>query len=103
MVQRGFFSHVSSSGAGLAHRLRRSGYVHGKRARHVGETLAWGAGAPSAPTVIVAGWIASPMHHQILLARDFRDIGVGIAPGTPHSTTGKRGMTYTLDTGVRSG
>lgn len=103
MVRRGFFSHTSSTGVGLRQRLRRDGYARGKRVRHVGETLAWGAGAPSSPTVIVAEWIASPAHHRILLGRDFRDIGVGLAPGAPQPTTGERGMTYTLDTGVRRG
>jgi uncharacterized protein YkwD len=101
MVRRGFFSHASSRGAGLNQRLRRSGYARGKRAGQAGEALAWGAGAPSSPDVIVAGWIASPRHHRVLLGRDFRDIGVGLAPGAPRATTGDPGVTYTLDTGVR--
>ena len=104
MVKRGFFSHLRPSGAGLSDRVRRSGYVHRKRARHVGETLAWGMGTPSSPTVIVAGWIASPTHHRVLLGRDFRDVGVGVALGTPQSRAGERGgVTYTLDAGVRRG
>jgi uncharacterized protein YkwD len=102
MVRRGFFSHVTPSGAGLSDRLRRSGYIHGRLARHVGETLAWGA--HSTPTVIVASWIASPAHHRILLGRDFRDVGVGVAAGAPQRTTGGGGgATYTLNTGVNGG
>ncbi len=101
MVRRGFFSHVSPSGADLSDRLRRSGYVHGKPAGHIGETLAWGMGTPSTPTVIVAAWIASPSHHRILLGRRFRVVGVGVTVGTPQATTG--GATYTLDTGVSGG
>jgi uncharacterized protein YkwD len=101
MVRRGFFSHVSPSGADLSDRLRRSGYVHGEPAGHVGETLAWGMGTPSTPTVIVAAWIASPPHHRILLGRRFREVGVGVTVGTPQATTG--GATYTLDTGVSGG
>jgi uncharacterized protein YkwD len=100
MVRRGFFSHVSPAGAGLSDRLRRSGYIHGKWAGHVGEALAAGTGTPSTPSVIVAAWIASPTHHRILLGRDFRDVGVGVAAGTPQPSTGERGgVTYTLDTG----
>ena len=101
MVRRGFFSHVSPSGADLRDRLRRSGYSHGKPAWHVGETLAWGMGAPSTPTRIVASWIASPAHHRILLGRRFREVGVGVTVGTPEATTA--GATYTLDTGVSGG
>ena len=101
MVRRGFFSHVTPSGAGLSDRLRRSGYIDGKRTRHVGEALAWGTGMPATPNVIVAGWIASPQHHRILLGRDFREVGVGVAMGTPQASSGGRGgVTYTLNTGV---
>ena len=103
MVRRGFFSHVSPAGAGLSDRLRRTGYIHGKGAGPVGETLAWGTGASSTPSLIVAGWIASPTHHRILLRRDFRDVGVGVAAGAPPTTGARGGVTYTLDTGVRSG
>jgi uncharacterized protein YkwD len=99
MVRRGFFSHVSPSGARLSDRLRRSGYIHGKQAPHVGEAVAWGA--HSTPSVIVGSWIASPTHHRILLGRDFREVGVGVAAGTPLPTTGARGgVTYTLDAGA---
>jgi uncharacterized protein YkwD len=101
MVRRGFFSHVSPSGADLSDRLLRSGYVRGTPARHVGETLAWGMGTPSTPTGIVAGWIASPSHHRILLGRGFREVGVGVTVGTPQAKAG--GATYTLDTGVSGG
>ena len=103
MVRRGFFSHVTPSGSGLGDRLRRSGYIHGKRARKVGEAIAWGTGTPATPSVIVAGWIASPPHHRILLGRDFREVGVGVAIGTPTSTGGRGGLTYTLNTGVIGG
>jgi hypothetical protein len=48
--------------------------------------------------VIVAAWIASPPHHRILLGGRFRDIGVGVATGTPKASTG---ATYTLDAGVQ--
>ena len=102
MVRRRFFSHVTPSGVRLRARLRRSGYIRGKQARHVGEALA--CGTRSTPAAIVAGWIASPTHHRILLGRDFRDVGVGVAAGTPQSTTGGRGgVTYTLDAGASGG
>jgi len=98
MVRREFFSHVTPTGTDLSDRLRRSGYAHGR----VGETLGWGTGTPSSPTRIVAAWIASPLHHRILLGSRVRDVGVGVAAGTPQATTGRRGATYTLDTGVRA-
>ena len=101
MVLRGFFSHVTPRGAD---RLRRSGYLRANRARHAGETLAWGRSTSATPAVIVAEWVASPPHHRILLGRDFRDVGVGVAAGAPQPTTGgRRSVTYTLNTGVIGG
>ena len=104
MVRRGFFSHVTPRGASLVDRLRRSGYLRANHARHAGEALAWGSGTSATPAVIVAEWIASPPHRRILLARDFREIGVGVAAGAPQPTTGgRRSVTYTLNTGAIGG
>ena len=104
MVRRGFFSHVTPRGANLGDRLRRSGYLRANRAQRAGETLAWGRSASATPAVIVAEWIASPLHHRILLGRDFRDVGVGVSAGAPQPNTGgRRSATYTLNTGVIGG
>ena len=104
MVRRGFFSHVNPRGASLGERLRRSGYLRANQTRHVGEALAWGRGTPATPAAIVAEWIASPPHRRILLGRDFREVGVGVAAGAPQPTTsGSRSVTYTLNTGVTGG
>lgn len=103
MVRRSFFSHVNPSGAHLTDRLRRTGYLRGHREMHVGETLAFGGGRPSTPSMIVAVWIASLQHHRILLGSDFHDVGVGVAAGVPWPTRRRGGATYTLDTGVIGG
>jgi uncharacterized protein YkwD len=103
MVRRAFFAHVSPSGSNLKGRLRRSGYIQGKRAWHVGEDLAWGSGTNATPDMIVAGWMASPAHRRILLGKDFREVGVGVAAGAPEPTGELTGTTYTLDAGVMSG
>ena len=103
MVRRGFFSHVTPSGADLSDRLRRSGYIHGRGDRDVGETLAFGTGRPATPRRIVAGWIASHEHHRVLLGSAFHKVGVGVAAGVPEPSGGLRGATYTLATGVVDG
>ena len=104
MVRSGFFSHVTPRGASLGDRLRRSGYLRANQTLHVGEALAWGWGTPATPAVIVAEWIASPPHRRILLGRDFREVGVGVAAGAPQPTTGgRKSVTYTLNTGVIGG
>ena len=104
MVRRGFFSHVTPRGSSLDDRLRRSGYLRANHALHAGEALAWGSGTSATPTVIVAEWLASPPHRRILLGRDFREVGVGVAAGAPQPTTGgRRSATYTLNTGAIGG
>ena len=104
MVRRGFFSHVTPRGANLGDRLRRSGYLRANHAGHAGEALAWGSGTSATPAAIVAEWIASPSHRRIMLGRDFREVGVGVAAGAPQPTTGgRRSATYTLNTGAVGG
>jgi uncharacterized protein YkwD len=103
MVRRGFFSHVTPSGADLSDRLRRTGYIHGRGDRDVGETLAFGTGTPATPRGVVAGWIASPLHHRVLLGSAFHEVGVGVAAGVPDPSGRVKGATYTLETGVIDG
>jgi uncharacterized protein YkwD len=100
MVRRAFFSHVGPDGGALRGRLRNSGYIRGNRAWNIGETIGWGTGTLSTPNAIVAGWIASPPHHRILLGRGFQEVGVGIAVGAPEPIGELTGTTYTLDTGA---
>jgi uncharacterized protein YkwD len=76
-------SHAMANTGSFVHgdwyrRLRR----HGIRARVLGETIAWGAGANGTPAAIVAMWLASPPHRATLLSRQFRRVGVGVAVGS---------------------
>lgn len=103
MVRRQFFSHTSPSGASMVERLRDVGYADPDRVWSVGEALAWGAGTTRAtPTKIVAAWMASPPHRRLLLDRDYRDVGIGVAAGLPvpdrHYAPG---ATYAAELGVR--
>jgi uncharacterized protein YkwD len=84
MVRGGFFAHVTPSGLTLRQRIRRDGdYIDRAWRWRVGENIGWGAGPGATPAGIVAAWLASPEHRRTLLDGDFRDMGVGIAPGAP--------------------
>jgi uncharacterized protein YkwD len=96
MVSRGFFDHVSPDGGTLSDRARRAGY-HG---RTLGEDIGWGTYDLGTPSAIVAAWMKSPPHRAIILNRRFREIGVGVALGTPSDRT-DTGAVYTLDVGRR--
>jgi uncharacterized protein YkwD len=91
MVRRRFFAHGA-----FVSRLRS--YFLGAGSFLVGENIAWGSGAASAPRGIVRRWMNSPPHRRNILNGRFREIGVGIAAGTPY---GGRGGTYTTDFGRR--
>lgn len=94
MVRRRFFAHGDFLG-----RIRASGYMAGASSWRVGENIAWGGGPTSAPANIVRMWMNSPPHRQNILSRSYREIGIGVARGTPR---GGAGGTYTTDFGARS-
>lgn len=96
MVARGYFSHTSPSGRTFVDRLRSAGYLWPARSWAVGEVLAWGDAGLSTPAAIVAAWMHSPGHRRVLMRRRYREIGVGIASGTPG---GERGATYAAELG----
>jgi uncharacterized protein YkwD len=53
----------------FAKRVLRFPFVLASRGRHwrVAETLAWGTGTDSTPRLLVARWMASPKHREIIL------------------------------------
>ena len=73
-------------------------------ARHVsvGENIGWGTGEYATPARMVAGWMASPAHRENILARGYRDAGVGITPAVP-PLVGPQipGATYAIEFGAR--
>jgi uncharacterized protein YkwD len=98
MVTRRFFAHVSPEGSDLLARVRACGYLDGWSDWQVGEVLAWGTGELAAPAAATRGWLESPPHRRILKGRAYREVGIGVADGTP---TGREGATYAVVLGSR--
>ncbi len=98
MVQQRFFAHVSPAGESLRERL--NSYISAVQTWDIGENLAWGEGALATPAAIVGGWMNSPGHRANILQRSFREIGIGIARGTPNRSY-EDGATYATDFGTR--
>lgn len=96
MVTRRFFSHVGPGGATLGARLRASGY----RGRTAGEVLAWGSGRYASPRAAVRSWLHSAPHRRVLLDGSYRDVGVGVALGSPFGGARGRSATYAATFGV---
>ena len=97
MARLGFFSHVTPSGRTMVDRLRSVGYLTRDAGPWwAGEVLAWGTGALGTPAAIVDAWMRSPGHRRVLLGRVYREVGVGVARGTP---VGRPGATYAAELG----
>jgi uncharacterized protein YkwD len=101
MVRGGFFEHRAPGGPDLAGRLTQARYL-GRRTTPwiVGENLAWARGGAATARAIVAQWMASPGHRRNILEPAFRDVGIGVAGGSPGDPG--EGVTVTTDFGARS-
>ena len=97
MVRRRFFSHFAPGGVDLKARLTRSRYLPA-RAWVVGENIAYRRGSPLA---VFRAWLDSPPHLANIRERRFREIGVGIAAGTP-GVLRRSGATFTVNFARRS-
>lgn len=98
MVARGFFSHVSPEGKTMSDRLRKTGYIAGATFS-IGEALGTGSGTESTPARTVRAWMHSPPHRALLLSPGFREVGIGVMPGTPFGGGGA--ATYVAEFGAR--
>jgi uncharacterized protein YkwD len=98
MVRSHYFDHTSPGGSTLVTRARATGYVRPTLAFSLGENIGWGEGTFATPRAIVRAWMASPEHRRNILFPRFRDVGFGLAAGTPQGTAG---ATFTTDFGVR--
>lgn len=104
MVLNGFFAHTSLDGTPFHDRVRRHYTSRGWATWSVGETLLANSGPTDAGT-IVAAWLRSSPHREILLTSAWRDVGIGIlyrtsAPGT---FGGTETLVVTADFGLREG
>jgi uncharacterized protein YkwD len=70
-----YFAHVSPQGLQPFVWAERRGYDY----HAMGENLATGY----SPREVVDGWMHSPDHRANILGRDFNEVGVAIAPGSP--------------------
>lgn len=98
MVARRYFGHTPPEGTSLAQRLRP--WWDGAEEWRGGEDLYWSADSASGATAraTVHAWMNSASHRENVLAADFREIGVGVALGTPHGHGS--GATYAAHFGV---
>ena len=98
MARRGKLTHTSANGASVGQRLRGHGYTRsGYRYWGVGENIARATKGSlcATPEGVVASWMRSSAHRNVILKSNFRDVGVGIRT----SSSGR--CYFTLDPGRR--
>lgn len=93
MIAHQMLSHTGSDGSSVFQRVTRTGY----RWRAAAEALTFGASRRSMPYRLVAAMMHSREHRSILLARTYRDLGVGLALGAPTRGAAAAASTLTLD------
>jgi uncharacterized protein YkwD len=96
MNRRNFFAHGN-----FERRIRRSGYLAGASSWAIGENIYWGQAGRGTPAGAVAGWMNSPPHREAILNGRYRDLGIGIAVGSPNGGGGGNTAIYTADFGDR--
>ena len=74
MAANDYVSHDSLDGRAFTDRIAETGYPYDA----CGENVA-GGGAYATPELVMAGWMASPLHRENILRENFCDIGVGYA------------------------
>jgi len=98
MVRLNYFAHVRPSGTTPAALVSATSYGQHAKSLSIAENIGWGTGPEATPAQMVAGWLRSPAHREIILTGEFRDVGVGATAAAPPSLAeGQAGATYALE------
>jgi len=102
MVTGDYFGDDSLSGKTPMQRILATPYPSGAARVNSAQNIGWATGPLATPAAMVAAWMSSTPHREIILTPRFRDIGVGVTPAAPSSLSqGLAGATYTLEFGQR--
>ena len=88
MVKRGFTGHVNPSGLTSSDHAQQAGHACRYVAENITVVLEKGLGAMAEDAT--KGWRGSPKHHSILMDRNFKRTGIGVAFGLWSETEGGR-------------
>ena len=98
MLSAGFFAHESPDGTPFHNRIRKHYPARGWGLWSVGETLLSSGGQLDA-RAIVAAWLASPSHRDVVLSRGWREVGIGAFLRSDSAAT--QALAVTADFGLR--
>jgi len=102
MVQWDYFADVRPSGQTPLSLVVVTRYPAHGASISVAQNIAWGTGADTTPVHIVAAWMASRPHREIILTGEYRDAGVAVQAALPSVVgAGRHGATYVMEFGAR--
>jgi uncharacterized protein YkwD len=103
MVRWNYFADVRPSGATPSTLIASTRYAAHAARLQTGQNIGWGTGQDATPASMVAAWMASPPHRALILARSFRDVGVGITMRLPTVLgEGPKGAVYAVEFAARA-
>lgn len=98
MVRLDYFSDTRPSGTTPAALIAAMPYGHRARSLSTAESIGWGTGRFATPSQMVAAWLASPAHREIVLSGELLEVGVGAVAAAPaRLAQGRAGATYALE------
>jgi uncharacterized protein YkwD len=100
MAATRYFAHITRDGRTLADRVVATGYTAGRTNWRLAENIAWGSRELASPLAIVTSWMSSPEHRRNMLDPGLRDVGIGVAQGSPEGSL-QSGRFYVADFGRR--
>lgn len=102
MVRHDYFNDNSPSGQTPGTLIEAIPYGAHAASLSTAQDLGWGTLSDATPAGMVAAWMNSPPHREIILTGEFRDAGVGVAPTVPAIVGhGERGATYAVEFAAR--
>jgi uncharacterized protein YkwD len=102
MVRWDYFADVRPSGQTPLSLVFVTAYPAHSAGIAVGQNIAWGTGEDTTPAHIVAAWMASTPHRELILDPEYRDAGVAEKAAVPSVLhVGHQGATYAMEFGVR--
>jgi uncharacterized protein YkwD len=105
MLDFGFFGHDSMDGTAFSERIKRFYTNRGWHSWSVGEALLASQSPTTEASAIVAAWLDSRPHREIILSPAWRDVGIGAlyAPVAPREFGNAQTVAVTADFGLRTG
>jgi uncharacterized protein YkwD len=102
MVSHDYFADVRPTGQTPLSLVAVTRYPAHSAEFSIGQNIAWGTEGFTTPAHIVAAWMASPPHREIMLSNIYRNAGVAVMPAVPTMLASSgTGATYAIEFGVR--